>query len=218
MLRQRQQAAPQQISLRVESTHVTIQMGGVALGVVLQPHGGSKPTFVPATKIGWCGLFGRVLGRAGGGNSWLRITLDKRHVRALGYDGLQLTTAAVVRQRDPLRLLLWHRNVRSLIAWAFNSMLLLGSTAWLLFTLLSQHLLPSQLEAQPLAMAEWYAAFERALCVALLMSFLVFDGVKIVLLTMLNQPCIETRLRGNPCLRLVRKALRRVHNVLDILF
>jgi hypothetical protein len=89
---------------------------------------------------------------------------------------------------------------------------------WLVLLLLSLPLLPSHLEAQPLSRAAWLDAFASAVRLSLLSSLILIDGVKVGLLTLTSLPYVDARLRRTRASRLlVRKPLRKVHQMLDML-
>ena len=81
----------------------------------------------------------------------------------------------------------------------------------------TQLLLPDQLEAHALSHAEWHDAFVGAFAFSLMTSFIIVDGIKVGVLTFMSLPWVEAALQGDIRSRVIRKPLRRLHKVLDVM-
>ena len=201
-----------------------------ALGLCLRTRSGEiGGCFVAATHIGLrvcrCGSDGGGgsgggggggdgPGGVSGGGGWLRVTLERCPP---GVSHLSTGQVVPPPAGEAPRLPLCRCGWRTLLAWAFNLLLLVGASVLLVHVLLSLQLLPEQLEAQSVSRAEWERAYHGAVALSLLMSFVVVDGVKVSVLTMLSLPAIEEVLRGRLRSRFIRKPLRRIYKVLDVM-
>ena len=190
--------------------------GYPAIGVLLTQPAGGATAFVPATDIGrrrahdgWCGADSAHAGA-------LRVELEASVLDAT-LAGRPWDSNLLVRQSDPPKLPLWPAGWRAVLAWAVNLAMLLTAFAWLMLILLSLYLWPSQLHANAYSHEEWLVSFQVALCLSLASSFLVIDGVKVALLTLLSLPKFEAALQGRVRAKLLRKPLRRLHKVLDVI-
>ena len=94
--------------------------------------------------------------------------------------------------------------------------MLLCSSALLLYVFLSLPLLPDQLVALPRTLDEWYDAFCRNWALSLLTSLVLIDGLKVGLLTLLSLPSVEHVLRSSTRLPRVRKPMRLMHKLVDV--
>ena len=181
----------------------------------------SRTAFVCASHIGLSLQDALPWARLGGCPSAgvLRLTLDETRLPP----GLSRPTAEQVvpmapGEGSPPELPLCRCGHRTVIAWGVNLLMLVGSSLWILFIFLSLHLLPENLEATALTREEWYASFNAAFLFSLVTSFLLVDGVKICLLSMMSLPEIEAALKASKLKKaLIRKPLRRLHKLLDML-
>ncbi len=115
-----------------------------------------------------------------------------------------------------------HCRWQCLLAWAVNGGLFVGATFWLLFVLASRELVqPSQLHAGALDDGEWYAQLRVSFGMQLFYSLVVVDGVKIACLTLTSGPMLEGFMPPKATWPIahgmIRRPLRRMHKVLDVL-
>jgi hypothetical protein len=106
---------------------------------------------------------------------------------------------------------------RLIVAWSFNLGVHVGLLAVMLYSLISVSVLPYHLQASSLDEAEWHATFRSTFALSLINSFVLIDALKVVLLTLTSAPGLDGPLMRTRCRRLlVRKPLRRMHRVLDM--
>ena len=212
----------------------------LALGVMIRPGPASEPAvFIPAIHIGAhvasraecrrradhrvCkaaterdGRDTPSLGERLRACGSLDVSVDEGQLREL-LGGRQLTPAKVMHPSEPVAVPLCVAGWRTLFAWVVNLAMLLTATAWLLLILCSLLLLPSNLEAQSLSHSDWLAAFGNAVGLCILGSLLLVDGIKVLVITILDLPDLDARLRSHRLTSLLlRKPLRRLHQVLDV--
>lgn len=140
--------------------------------------------------------------------------LPRGHVARGGGEGAPVGGAAFLRP--------WRLRWQTALVWAVNSALLLTVIWWLLFVLRSRELVrPGTLHAGALEDAEWRAELRASFAMQLFYSFVVIDGVKIGCLTLTSGPALEGLLPSKATWPLahaiVRKPLRRMHKILDVL-
>ena len=101
---------------------------------------------------------------------------------------------------------------REAIAWSINWLLLWCSALGLLSAFMSHAFLADELQASTMDVSDWHAAFLGCLGFSLLDSFLIIDAIKIGLLTVTADSTGTSQKR----FRLLRKLMRRLHKVIDV--
>ena len=116
-----------------------------------------------------------------------------------------------------------------MFAWGVNSLLLVLMLWWLLLTLEARRTLPAALEVTALSDSEWAALAARLALLGVLNSLLLVDAMKVLCLTLTSRPVLqraagllgahaEAWMNSDTLFaRTVRKVLRRVHKVFDVL-
>jgi hypothetical protein len=101
-----------------------------------------------------------------------------------------------------------------LVAWALNLSLLAGAVLLLMLIILSRTLLPRTLQATAVSDAEWHAAYQAAIALAVFQNLVVVDALKALSFAATAPGGPVERCVTHRC-KLLKKPLRRLYWLLD---
>jgi len=175
--------------------------------------------FSPLLRVEFEQAHAKIAGNAPGtnrGELHSRMVPGASRARAIAPDVSSVGKAGPPR-RPPLSR--YPRGIRLKAAWAVNLMTLAATWLGVMLALLSSEQQENaQLVASSLAKDNWRLVAWKGIILACAESFILIDGIKVLVLTLTSSHALERALpEGSWRRRLARKPLRRIHMVVDVL-